>query len=74
MQSYTKEDLQRCEQLLDEACNEILKQQTIIDQLTELDGLGPACEALEAAMEEAVLYSEERAFILEALSKSGRVS
>ena len=70
MRGYTPEDLDRCDRLLDEACDEILRQQATIDQLTELDGLGPACDALDSAMAAAILYEQERVRILEALSRA----
>lgn len=69
MRHYNEQDLERCDRLIDGACDEILKQQLIIDQLAELDGLGPACDALDAAMEAVVFYQEERGRILEALRK-----
>ena len=69
MRRYTEQDLERYEDLVAEARDRIMRQQALIDQLTDLDGFEPACATLDSLMETALLYEEERVRILEALTK-----
>ncbi len=69
MRRYTETDLERYEHLVAEARERVVRQQAVVDQTTNLDGLNNACVVLDGMTETLAVYEEERVRILDALTK-----
>jgi hypothetical protein len=60
MRRYTEQELERYERLVAEARERVVRQQALIENAIDLDGLDAACSVLESMMETLVLCEQER--------------
>ena len=72
MRRYTDDDLEDCERLIQQARARVVRQQVVVDQLTDLDKFDDACAVLDSLAEVLTLYKQERLRILKALRYGDR--
>ncbi len=69
MRHYTEHDLEHYEALVDKAHARVVRQQVLIEGLTNFDRFDAACWLLDELTETLALYEQERIRILLALTK-----
>jgi hypothetical protein len=69
MPHYTEQELERCERLVAELRNQVVRQQTLVDQLTNFRALDLARSLLEHMTETLALFEQKRVRLLKALTE-----